>query len=645
MSGLHPGVWVNDNVRLKRLLDEGGMGSIWVAEHKTLRTEVVVKFIAEALVRWREDAVERFSREASAAAQIKSPHVVQIFDHGVTADGVPYIVMELLEGETLGDRLGLAGPLEPSLAASIVEQTARALDAAHARGVIHRDIKPGNVFLTEAGAEPFVKVLDFGVAKQIGEGEKRELTKPGVVVGTPQYLSREVVTGGEVDHRADHWALAVTAYKALTGTLPFDGDSFPTICLAIVRGEHEPPSRLRPDLGPAVDAWFATALHEQPERRFKTGAEMAAALRDAIATDRASALDRRRHKRRRSIAMVATAGVLAGMAIAFGAVRGGIPGLSRGSRPSASAPATATAAATAMTTSSTAASAAASAGVVGSASAAPSATVSDAPDAGGTLDAGDAAESRDVAVPAGELWMGCAPGDDGCDADERPGRGVLVDAYRIDRHEVTVSDYARCVLARGCSDLRVDGYALDGGPFVRSTKCNWKQPKRENHPMNCVSWEQALRYCEWGGGRLPTEAEWEKAARGTDRRRFPWGNDEASCHFAVMADEGEEGCGAGHTAPVGTKPAGVSPFGVHDMAGNVREWVADWYDEHHYRSAPRRNPAGPAEGKLRVARGGSWSIAVGRFLRVSEREGLPPSTRSIHLGFRCARAGHRVGDR
>ena len=167
---LGPGHAVTPNIRLVRELGEGGMGSVWVAEHTTLHTEVAVKFVHDEMA--TETLLKRFSREASLAAQIKSPHVVQTYDHGATDEGMPYIVMELLEGESLQDRLK-RGPLDARKTAMVVAQVCKALSKAHAIEIVHRDLKPANLFLVESGYEVFVKVLDFGIAKQTGELSKK----------------------------------------------------------------------------------------------------------------------------------------------------------------------------------------------------------------------------------------------------------------------------------------------------------------------------------------------------------------------------------------------------------------------------------------------------------------------------------------
>ena len=267
------GTTIGHNVTLVRLLAEGGMGSVWVADHLGLRTQVAVKFIA-ADAATDGSMMARFSREASAAAQIKSPHVVQIFDHG-TANGIPYIVMELLEGESLGTRLSRTGRLDPRETSAIVTQVCRALSKAHSLGVVHRDIKPDNVFLTDSDGELFVKVLDFGIAKSTADAALG-MTATGAAVGTPHYMSPEqIVSAKNVSATTDLWAVGVMAYRCLTGVLPFDGDTFGGLCIAIHRGTFTPVRSLRPELPASVDAWFTQALQLDASQRFASAKQLA----------------------------------------------------------------------------------------------------------------------------------------------------------------------------------------------------------------------------------------------------------------------------------------------------------------------------------------------------------------------------------
>jgi serine/threonine-protein kinase len=274
---------VTSNVRLVRPLGAGGMGSVWVAEHLSLRTDVVVKFMARDLADSQE-AIGRFSREAAAASQVKSPHVVQMFDHGVGEDGRPYIVMELLEGTDLEHRLRACRKLDASEVVAIVAQLARALSKAHERGIVHRDIKPSNVFLIDAGGgELFVKLLDFGIAKGPEVGIVGSTTKTGSFVGSPYYMSPEQVIGAKtVDFRSDLWSLGVVVYEALTGEKPFYAETVGALALRIHRDPIPAPTTASPGLPAALDAWFFKACARAPEERFGSAKEMAEALAQAL---------------------------------------------------------------------------------------------------------------------------------------------------------------------------------------------------------------------------------------------------------------------------------------------------------------------------------------------------------------------------
>jgi serine/threonine-protein kinase len=252
------------------------MGSVWLAEHLTLNTQVAVKFMSAQLAE-NPDAAARFSREATAAAQIKSPHVVQTFDHGLFEGRIPFIVMEFLEGESLSSYMKRNGPLSPRATSQIITQMCKALSKAHARNVIHRDIKPDNVFLVDSDGEIFVKVLDFGIAKQMQQNT--HVTSTGAVMGTPHYMSPEqMMSSKHVDPRSDLWAVGVVAYQCLTGTVPFDGETFAAIAVAIASGQFPPPFAHRGIGSPDLDTWFAHALARDPNQRFASAREMAMAF-------------------------------------------------------------------------------------------------------------------------------------------------------------------------------------------------------------------------------------------------------------------------------------------------------------------------------------------------------------------------------
>ena len=222
-----------------------------------------------------------------------------------------------------------------------------------------------------------------------------------------------------------------------------------------------------------------------------------------------------------------------------------------------------------------------------------------------------------VTIPAGEFVMGSKPGDG--QLDESPQRTVYLDAYTIDKFEITVEQYAAYMKKAGA----------EAPDF-------WERVNRKedgNRPVVGVDWLDASEYCEYYGKRLPTEAQWEKAARGTDGRRYPWGNDEPSPLFANFAS-GAAFSYSKSLSPVGSYESGKSPYGVYDMVGNVWEWILDWYERNYYQIAPQKNPAGPASGDTKVIRGGSWAKRPA-VARVAGRASLPTSSRSNAVGFRC----------
>jgi serine/threonine protein kinase len=271
------GAWVTDSIELVAPIAEGAMGKVWVAYHHRLKTRVAVKFVHDKVT--GDDVAEaraRFEQEAAMAAQIKSPHVVQTYDSGITSDGAPYIVMELLEGQSLGDRLRGAGPLGWSEAAVVIAQVARALTKAHELGIVHRDIKPDNIFVCRNDEGPVCKVLDFGVAKQTRLPAMGGLTTDGKIVGTPEFMCPEMVLEDRpVDYHSDLWALGVVMYVSITGQLPYSGKTLGQLCLNLVNRRPTSPSLLRMDLPPGADEWFARALHRDAAQRFGSARDMA----------------------------------------------------------------------------------------------------------------------------------------------------------------------------------------------------------------------------------------------------------------------------------------------------------------------------------------------------------------------------------
>jgi len=227
-----------------------------------------------------------------------------------------------------------------------------------------------------------------------------------------------------------------------------------------------------------------------------------------------------------------------------------------------------------------------------------------------------------VYVPAGEFIMGSSDGEGY--SDEHPQHTVYLDAFWIDKYEVTNAQYAQCVDAEVC--------AAPGSSSSHTRGSYYGNPDYADYPVTYVDWHRANAYCAWAGKRLPTEAEWEKAARGSsDTRMYPWGDQAADC---TLANFYHNGYCVGDTSQVGSYPSGASPYGCLDMAGNVWEWCQDWYDEDYYARSPQRNPQGPDSGNVRVVRGGSWH-RYKWFVRAAIRWDQDPVYRNKYVGFRC----------
>ncbi|MGE3676263.1 MAG: serine/threonine-protein kinase, partial [Polyangiaceae bacterium] len=222
MNPLTSGRLISGRYRLEELLGEGGMGVVWRAYDLELGRLVALKFMRGAAL-FDAGSVTRFRQEAQALARVQVPHVVQVFEYGADLQA-PYIVMELLKGEDLGQRLKRLGRLSPVVAVEVVSPVANALQVAHAAGVVHRDLKPGNIFLAQVGGAEVVKLLDFGVAKLVDDTLDADATQTSELMGVPHYMSPEHTHSPKhVDGRTDLWALAVILYRALTGERPFDG--------------------------------------------------------------------------------------------------------------------------------------------------------------------------------------------------------------------------------------------------------------------------------------------------------------------------------------------------------------------------------------------------------------------------------------
>jgi len=272
------GAIIGGKLRLERPLAKGGMGAVWIARHQLLDTDVAVKFMDVGIAS-NESLRQRFEREAKAAALIKSPHVVSVLDYGVE-DDAPYIVMELLEGEDLGARLERVGRMELADVYVFLEPIGKALRRAHDLGIVHRDLKPGNIFLARSGDDEIVKVLDFGIAKDVTITGPATSTSSGMMLGSPSYMSPEQIRETkQVDHRSDLWSIGVILYEAITGRLPFDeAENIGKLLVTICTESAAPPSSLVPSLDPAVDRFFERALARDKAARFQSMSELVEAF-------------------------------------------------------------------------------------------------------------------------------------------------------------------------------------------------------------------------------------------------------------------------------------------------------------------------------------------------------------------------------
>ena len=278
------GKTVDRRYRISEIIGQGGMGIVYRAQHQMLQREVALKVVRRDVVQ-DETAVKRFLTEARAIAALKNPHTVTIYDSGVTEDGALYYTMELLTGQALSRALRRDGALDYRRAGDIVAQICESLEEAHAMGILHRDIKPDNIFLVREGGREFAKLVDFGIAKVLGETADGPMTRTGMLVGTPRYLSPEQVAGEPVGPTTDLYALAVVLYELLTGTPPFSGETPAQIMMMHIQDIPQPVLERNPGVSipEALDQLLRMALSKDPRKRYQTAQEFRVALRAAVA--------------------------------------------------------------------------------------------------------------------------------------------------------------------------------------------------------------------------------------------------------------------------------------------------------------------------------------------------------------------------
>ena len=595
--------------RILGLVGEGGMGVVYRGRHCSEPMaarqggDVCIKKMHGQYARDPRFQA-RFEREASLGIGLDHPGLVKVYDL-VKDAGTLALVMEYVEGRSLAEMIGReTGPIPWARAWPLFRQLLDAVGHAHENGIIHRDLKPENVMVTADGR---VKVLDFGIAKEVGSGS----TKTGSSMGTVDYMAPEQHTDAKnVDAQSDIYALGMTLYEMLAGRLPW-GDELDMLGVLLCKrnGDIPPPTKYYPEIPPAVVAAVMSTLAPNREARPASVAALRQALDEApVRRPRSVPEPRLVPENAASEKPQPAASRLA--APPTPAVRAQAP-----------APPPAPVAAEPLDIAPPRSKAPLFPGlafgvvfVVLSIAMA----LSSGKSVDGRKTHGEAGIEW-VSIPGGTFPMGSTSGS----SDEKPVHEVTLSSFELAKSEVTVRQYRACVDARACT-----------APGTGS-HCNWAEPGRDDHPINCVDWDQAVAFSRWVGGRLPTEAEWEYAARSGGRaQEYPWGDAQATCTYAVMDDGSGNGCGRDSTWPVCSKPPGHSAQGLCDMAGNVWEWVSDGYGD--YPSGAQRDPSGYGTGSGRVIRGGSWgNDAWG--LRAAYRSGIVPGYRGYYLGFRPAR--------
>lgn len=271
---------VEGKYRIEALIGRGGTGAVFRAINEPIHKPVALKILYRGYQKG-SDSERRFLREAQVASSLGHPNIIEVFDRGHLDDGKPFQVMELLEGQSLAQRIQSEGAIAEPDVVEIAEQILSALEAAHQLGVVHRDLKPDNVFLVERRGVTVAKLLDFGVSKVLTD-QTQSITKTGVVVGTPYYLSPEQARGmRDIDHRVDLWAMGVLLYEALTGVLPFNAASYDALLRKILGGKPFPPRRFQARMTPELEALVLRALSSNRDDRPESASAMLAQLREA----------------------------------------------------------------------------------------------------------------------------------------------------------------------------------------------------------------------------------------------------------------------------------------------------------------------------------------------------------------------------
>ncbi len=664
--------------RIVEEIARGGMGVVYRAVEVASQRPVALKVMLGGAFAV-PTARKRFAREAEALARVVHPNVVRIYTYDSTAQGQPYIAMELVEGESLQARLDRDGPLSSDEALRVVSQLCDAVAACHAANVLHRDLKPDNVLVTRDG---ILKLTDFGLVRDVDPSMSRtKLSVRGNFLGSPGFWAPEQAGGavGQIGTRTDVYGLGATLFALLTGEPPHDGATLIEI-LSAAREEKPAPSTLNPSVPRWLDAVVGRALATKPEDRFSSVTELAAAL-----TARRDPPHRLKAKPLRALGGAVAVGMVAltAVGVAFSnqdsvsqlpadttapvlilskpreelevwadevAVEGRVP---------RDDPQTVTLTAMGQPLSVTWSGRT----FRGIAALRPDQSrvevvVTDA--------AGNATRTSRTLRRPPPWYLELPP-------ERRPQRDVLLgvrfgsaQGEYVNEKEGSVLVYvapATFPMGSGSDRRRVQ---LTHGYFLGKYEVSWAQFRRycaetkarvpsnvffgtpagavaaaDDHPVFRVDWREAAEFCAWAGMRLPTEAEWELGAAGRTGHVYPWGSHEPNGSLLNLADESTGKIyfvtepwndGFPLTAPVNAFPAGASPSGCLNMAGNVAEWVADRWSQYPDRK-DRRDPTGPDSGHAYTVKGGSFKIGVSGVRSAFRATWRPAET----IGFRVCR--------
>jgi len=611
------------------LLGEGGMATVYKAYDTRLEREVAIKVIRRDA--FPQDDMEmllkRFEREAKSLGRLSHPNIVGVIDYG-EHEGSPYLVMVYLSGGTLKDRLGKPIPWQDAI--QMILPIANALEYVHDQNIINRDVKPSNVLMTEKG-QPML--TDFGLVKLFGEKEKEgtHLTSSGTGLGTPDYMAPEQWTG-DATAQSDLYSLGVVFYEMVTGHRPYTADTPAGVLLKQATEALPLPKYYITDLPQNVESVLLKVLAKDPKNRYPDVQTFIAELknllagRDVLASsirterlreqmtgkmernlqDASSSGPQPASQKKTLLFIISGLGIL-GLLVVFGGywfIKSN-PGMF-------SAAPTATQQVTPSPTVD-----------IPTETLEPTLAVTDTPALPTeTPIPSEITDSKNVPmrlIPAGEFTMGS---NDTGDVGSQPATKIDLEAFYIDKYEVTNEMYDACVYAVECRKPQRTG------SVTRSTY--FDNPVFAKYPVIYVDWKMAKAYCEWRGARLPTEAEWEKAARGTDARIYPWTGEALDCSYANIP-----GC-VGDTAQVDQYEKGQSIYGLFGMSGNVWEWTSTLYDLYPYDSTDGRED--PKATGQRIVRGGSWYQFGGNAgnVRVDTRLKLDPAYLGAYVGIRCA---------